>query len=278
MALMQGPVNFLRQTLWSSCQRPFYIYLTTAVPCLVEAIIMLRTWDFGDMVRKTAETAGHGGLRRPPRGRHTTARTARQMKGTGKERFYKSYLKHLLIMTSPLEHIGFALLVWGVVDRFYFDWAMMLDDADACLSPGFYGNYIRRQTDGVCHPNNAGNAVQLPQLIHDGGNWVGNTVGVGVPIGRYQGCFACTVIGPGNGATYRLRLQVDGVIGTGNFDSEPIFVPEGAEVDLIAELDCFIPFVSGGHISWQIVGPPVPVGLVVPKADVFIQRRPTAFD
>lgn len=277
MAFLAGPVNFVNFIMKSNCQRPLYIYVTTAIPCFVEAIIMLRLWDFGDMVRATG-TAAAGGKGFPRRGKpHTQTRRGKQPPGSGRDRAYRNGLKTLLAITQPLEHIGFALLLYGVIDKFYADWMMYLDDADACLDPGFAGPFIRRQTNGDAHPSGTGNTVQLPELIANNAGWSSNTVTVALPVGRYKAVFACTVTGPGGGADYHVELRATGVIGTGTFKGDSVSTMEGVDSDLMVDADIFIASPTGGNLQWIIVGPQVPVGLRVPQADVFVMRQKTAF-
>lgn len=278
MAFLRGPTNFVNDMLYSNCQRPFYIYLTTAIPCLVEAVIALRLWDFGDMVRATGEAAavGAGG---PRRGKpHTRSRKSPQARGSGRERAYKQGLKHLLAITQPLETIGFALLLYGVVDRFYASWMMYLDDADACLNPDFYGPLIRRVTDGFCFPNGGGNTCQLPELICDNGNWGSNNIIATLPVGRYVAVWACTITGPGGDPSYELEIRCSGVIGSGIFSSGAVQCKQGEDTDLICTADIFIAAPTGGQLQWIVKGPAVPIGLSIPKADIYIQRRAQAFD
>lgn len=278
MGFLRGPTNFVQDMLHSNCQRPFYIYVLTALPCIIEAVITLRLFDMDDLVRKTAQEAARGGGT-PRRGlRHGVSKTTRQSPGSRRERYYKNGLKHLLALTQPLEHIGFALLLYGVVDRFYANWMMYLDDADACIRPQFYGPLIRRTTDGDAHPNAGGNAIQLPELVCDNGNWGSSPLTASVPIGRYRAVFAATITGPGGGAAYQLEIRAFGVIGTGVFTSAPVECAEGSETDIIIDADLFFPLVSGGEVQWIIKGPPVPVGLRIPKADIYIQRLATALD
>lgn len=278
MPFLRGPTNFINDVLYSNCQRPFYIYVLTAIPCLIEAVIMLRLFDFDDLVRARGQYLARGGGT-PPRGlRHGVRRRGKQLPRSQPHRGYRQGLKHLLALTQPLEHIGFALLLIGVVDRFYANWMMYLDDADACLSPSFYGPLIRRQDDGVAHPNASGNTVQLPQLISDPAGWGSSNISATLPIGRYKAVLGVTIVGPGGGARYRVALRVTGVIGSGEFEGEEQYCGPGQHCDLMADADIFAPFVTGAHVSWVIKGPGVPVGLEVVKADVYIQRSQTASD
>lgn len=277
MAFLPGPTNFINDALYGNCQRPMYIYVLTAIPCFIDAVLMLRWFDFEDIVRARASTIAEGGGRKPKGPGHTRTKRVSPMKGTGDKRGYKMGLHHLLIITQPLEKIGFALLLYGVVNKFYFDWMMYLDDADACINPSFFGPFIRRVEDGHCFPSTSGNTLQLPTIVSNPANWSSNTGRVDVPIGRYRIVWAATVIGPNNGASYSLQIRVNRGLGILQRQSDPVYCAPDTETDIIVTADVICPLVTGGRIVWAIAGPAIPVGLQVKQADVYVQRMSSAF-
>lgn len=276
---LPGAANFVHDMLYSGCSRPFYIYALTFIPAFLDAIITLRTWDLNDMVRKTGETlAPPGGKRRGVRhGRGV--KTGKALSGTGRERVYRQGLRTLLFLTAPLEKIGFAVLLYSVVDNFYYNWLMYLDDADACIKPDFYGPLHRRATDydWSCLPN--GGPASLPDLISDPAGWGSSAFSASLPIGRYTIMFAGTIVGASGGPQgYRLRLLVTGALGHGEYLGEVRTIDSGDTGDLVVTADVLLPFVTGGNVGWELVGPAVPVGVHVTQGDIIIQRRADALD
>jgi hypothetical protein len=274
MAFLQGPTNFVNRFLYNPCARPIYIYVLTFLPAFFDAWLLVRLFDFNDIVRERGKYLARKGSPTGRALRHTIRREGKAPPQQKERYSAKGSLKHFIVLTQPLEIVGFAMLMYGAVDGFYKDWDFYLDLSDSCLSPEFYGPLHRKVIDGVATPNEVGGAVQLPTVVQNRGGWATGPTSVSVPIGRYTVIFAVTVVGPGSvGGTYALQLFSTGVLGLGLFTGAEVFCAPQTETTLIEVHDVFIASVAGGSITWEIVGPPVPVGLSVPKASVVIQRQ-----
>lgn len=277
MAFLRGPINFMDDMLYNTCNRPFYIYVATAVPAFFDAWLLVRLWDFNDLVRARGKYVSGKGLWGTGRGKgHGLVRRGKAVPHN-REKYAAKGLQNLLYFTQPLEYLGLALLMYGAVDNFYRDWMWYLDLADACIDKGFFEAEVRSVEDGVAHPNSGGNTVQLPNLDSDNDQISSGNISAHCPLGRVTAIFACTITGPGTeGANYAIGLRATSVLGSGDFRSETTFCPGGQDTDLIIKADILYPFVTGGQLQWVIYGPGVPVGLVIPKARVIIQRRQQA--
>lgn len=271
--------DFVQEMMYGNCQRPFYIYLQTFLPAFLEAAFMLRFFDLNDIMRKTAETAAGGKARKPRGGKHGRTKRGKELPRTKQDRLYRSGLKTLLMLTAPLEKLGFALLIYSVIDNFYYKWLMYIEDADACLNPGFFGPLIRRGDLAQWPSNPAGFAAPLPTLIFNGGNWSTTAFGCGVPTGRYKVVFAATITNPDvNAQGFRLNIETQGSVGTGLFHGEVVQIGAQQTADLIVTADIFFPLLIGNTIAWTITGPLIPAGVECTKADIVVQRRQGLID
>lgn len=272
MGFLQGPINFIDDQLYSTCSRPFSIYVRTAIPAFIDAWLLVRILQWDDIVRdRAAGIVKDGGIDRP-RGRHTK-RSRGRAPPQGK-RTYRSAngLDHLLRWTQPLELIGFAMLMYGAVDNFYHDWQHYLDLAQACENQRDFGPLIRARTNGQAFPNAGGNALQMTELVQPVSGWSSNNFGVTVPIGFYRVTFAATIKGPNGSASYALEIRGTAPGNQGGAVGEFVETTPGQETDLFVVANIWAPLLTGGRIAWLIRGNPVPIGLEVVKADVVVYR------
>ena len=273
MVWLPNTVGFIQNLVVNPCARPWYIWVQTFVPAAVEFAITVALLDFEDVVRARGEQLARSGGRASRRGKGHTGTVGVPVIPGDKERYARGGLKTLLVLTAPLEFIGFGLLVYGATERFSYNWQWYLDQSDFCSRPIEVGPLIRTTGERATFPNGALGALQLPNLIQDRAGWGSGNISVQVPEGQYQAILAITIVGPGGGgATYRGGLNVLGTSGTGAFRGDPVFAPTGEEVDLLDKFDIWFPLIGINNITWGIVGPPVPIGLVVKKARFILER------
>lgn len=278
MPLLRSADNFVRDMVFGNCQRPFYIYVLTFIPSFIGAAFMLRFFDFNDIVRASGEVLTREGSPGRRRKKHGTIKKGKALPKGTPHRGYQMALRHLLFITQPLEKIGFGLLFWGAIDLFYTNWMMWLDDADACIDKGFFEAEMRSDDDTIAGPNEGGGFIIIENLISDNQQIQSTNIGASVPLGRLIAMLAITMIGPGPGPqTYKLRIRAGGTLGKFTYDSEEIAVGEDASQDFIVQADLLYPLVTGGTLVWELVGPPVPSGITVTKADVVLQRKQHVF-
>lgn len=275
---LPGTQNFVTRMMYSNCQVPFYIYVETALPAALKAAMLLSIPQWDDLARDRASALARGPTKRGGPGHSKPRVRSRTPANGGMTKRYAQGLKALLVLTAPLEIIGFGLLLYGAVDGFFYDWMAYLDDADACQSSDFYQPFIRKSDGGAMLPNPEGGALFLPDVVANPRAWLTTQIGVEVPIGTYRVVVAAKIVGPGGGETeYSIGCLVSGAVNGGNLKGTPQKVTSGSEVSLVESFDLHFPFVTGGNIGWQISGPSVPVGLTIIEADVYIQRMDSLF-
>jgi len=273
MALLPKTANFIDQIIFHHCARPWYVYVRTFFPSFVVLLYMVFIYDLEDLLRARGEKIVRGGKGSFRRGRHLT-RKQRLIGRSGLIREgYRQQLKTLLVITTPLELIGFAFLLYGAVDEFYGTWMTLLQESDFCTQPIESGPLTRRRDDGRVNINPGGAAVLYDQLQQNRGNWSNSPIFVTLPEGSFSALAALTVTGPIGGITdVFLRIRVVGLIGTSDFESEHSDIADGEETDFIADASFFLPGVAGGVMTWEIVGPSVPVGLASKAGFLTVSR------
>lgn len=271
MAFLGGPVNFVTHVLKSNCNAPLWVYFRTAIPAFIDAWWLLRTWTFMDLVRARGKNIAGGGSPRTGRGLGHSKFNRGAIPPQGKKTWSQAGLSHLLRFTDPLEKIGFVMLMYGAVNQFYYDWLWYLDISDTC-DPDREQYFERSVEDGQVFPNAGGNGIFLTDLVVNTGSWDNSSLGITLPIGYYSGALCITITGPGGGAFYECELRWDGTWGKGVISSGTVFAADGEDVDLVLPFDKHVWSLTGGGVRWFVKGPPVPVGLRVPKAGFFVKR------
>lgn len=275
---LPATTNFVRRMMYGNCQVPFYIYVETFVPAFIWFALTLTVLQWDDLVRARGSTLARSGPPGRPGPKHMRKVGAKNHVPPEKHRGYKLGTKHLLMLTAPLEFIGFHLLVYGAVDNFFYDWAVALDDADACLNANFYGPLIRRRDDFQTFVGPDGREIDLNVLISNSGNWLNTPFGATPPIGSYTCVLAVTITNPATSTQgFRVDLIVQSAINSGRIKGDVVQIGPGETADLMVEADIIWAFDIGIGLQWELTGPLIPAGVRVAKADMVLQRQQSLF-
>lgn len=273
MAFLPGTTSFMKSILYHRCARPWYVYVETSIPALIELVITVTIPDFNDLVRARGEgivsaKPGPGGRRK----RHL-ARPVLGSRKTEKEKYARGGLKFLLTITKPLEFIGFTFLLYFAIDRFFYNWQIALDNTRYCTEEIPTGPLIRSGSGFRAFPSGAGGLFQLVTLEQNRAGWGSTNVGCDLPEGVYSVILAATIVMPGGASPeYAVGLNVTGSPLGGPFIGSKVGGPAGEQVDLLERFQLFYPLIGVNSISWGLFGPQVPIGVEVIKARVIIQR------
>ena len=261
--------NFAHQIIEHACARPWYVYVSTFVPAFLKLVLTITILDMEDILRDFAKGKVHegGGGSTRNLGHRWKPRVNNQ--ATKVQRFSQGGLKTLLIVTEPLEIIGFAWLLYAAGDQFFYDWQLLLQRSIFCSDAGLAGP-IQRKRDGGSNigilPEGA--ITPLPIILQNRANWTTTSISVSLPFGPYIGFFAVTVHGPNGGITgVRCRMRLP--FGPALFiESDPVDIAEGETASLVAQGSFFA--AVGGNLVWELAGPAVPVGLLCDAGHVII--------
>jgi hypothetical protein len=260
--LLPQTANFIQDIAFHGCARPWYVYVQTFAPAFLELILTLTIYDLEDLMRMRGESIVRKGRGQPGfNKKHLFTKPIKTINAETK-RYSRIGLKTLLVVTTPLELVGFGFLFYFAVDNFYGRWQSLLEQSDFCKNPIESGPFTRRRDGGSVSVLPGGAAIPLPQLQQNRAAWSSTPVAVGLPQGQFRAFFGLTVTGPVGGISgMKLRLFIVGGLGGFNVDGEEVSAAEGQEVTMMVDARFFLPGFAGGSVAWELVGPAVPVGL-----------------
>lgn len=273
MGLFPKEQNFIKSLISHGCARPWYVYIETFAPAAMEAFITVALLDLEDAIRGRGEKIVRRGATAGGRGfRHAT-----KLKTLGQELKYAKYsflgLKTILILTTPLELIGFTWLVYSAIDEAFFNWQSALERSDFCTQPINSGPLHRSRGPGTIAILPGGSPIPLPTLVQDRAGWGSSTINVGLPEGQFQCLFAMNIGSPPGGITgVKIRLRVTDFLTTYFIDSEEQDIAAKEVKDFVMSVAFFLPTNFGGSVVWELVGPAVPVGIFTGGGNIMIQR------
>ena len=269
----RGANNFLKQVLVNDCARPWYVYVETFVPAFIELLITVHFFDLEDLMRARAQfvagTPGSG----PKRGMKHTRKQRAKVTATRPQRAFRAGLRTLLVITAPLEALGFAYLLYFASDRFWQNWTSLIMKSEFCLQPINAGPVSRSRGAGTIGILTSCDATPMPVLEQNRPGWGTNAFHVELPEGWYVATWALTVepVGSGSG-TMRLRFFINSSLGPFWMDGETAPFAKAQKVDLMIHARFFIPVGGGGSIAWCLQGPSVPAGITCYGGDFTISR------
>lgn len=269
----RGQSNFIKRAVLHPCARPWYVYVETFFPAFVELAITVTLFDIEDAIRSHGEkivAEGRGGGRR--RGRHAP-KFRISTKELGIARYALLGLRTILIVTKPLELIGFTWLLFSAVDDFFYNWMTLLEKSDFCTQPIESGPLTRSRGPGFISILPGGAPVGLATIDQNRGAWATSQITATLPQGLFTCIWALTVIGPANGVDdVRVQLRITGNLGPSLVEMDPIDIGPGEQVDLLMIVEFFLFAAGGGSIVWEIAGQAIPVGIESVKGHMAVWR------
>jgi hypothetical protein len=263
---LQNAGNFADRILYSNCARPWWVYVETFFPSYLKLVLTLGTPDLNDLVRaRASQIAGPGRV-----GSHW-----RKRKVTGREPKHKRYsmngLKWLLILTEPLELIGFTWLLYSATDEFFLDWMTLIEKTEYCTDPSTGGAFHRSRIGGPTVISPIGSGVSLPNLEFNPRNWITDNFGLRWPAGGFKVVLACKVSARlGVVPDVCAALQVVTPFGSRFFYGEKRTCTVHEVTTIMVDLSWHRAAFGMQELKWLISGPPVLAGLWVWEADVTV--------
>ena len=182
-------------------------------------------------------------------------------------------MKTLLVVTKPLERIGFTWLIFSAVDEFFYDWQTLLELSDFCTAPIESGPLQLSRGPGFISIVVGFIPVILNINLQNRASWSHSTLSATLPEGVYSSTFALTLKGPVGGVNNLLvRLRTPGAFGDDITVSDPLALAQGEEGSLIVRHSFWYPLIGGGTITWEIGGETIPAGIEAVKGHMTCQR------
>lgn len=268
----QNATNFVEKIIYDPCTTDVWIYVRTFLPAFVELFITVTFIDLFDIVRNRGyeqtrrqgrTTRGrpiHGGLWVPPKDK------------TKVQRWSSKGLQTLLILTDPLEKIGFFFLVYGAVDKFFWRWMSLIEEA-ACNVP--QPGFARNGTNVPCFPNAVIGALVAPDLVYQRNPVSSQSSSCSFGEGTWTVIMAATFDGetPSNSAEYKAALQINGGFPFGTITQGGTTIGASRGGDIMIEQSVWVPPGAVASVGWGVQGPAVPVGLLATSVRVRVMRQ-----
>jgi len=252
--LFEGQTNFVKFLRFHPCAEPLPILVETFFPCFLQMAIDLYIIDEQDVAMNTLkEYPRYGKGKAAARGqRHSFKKeksgkqlTRRQVKNVPflHKPIIKGTTTFLYNVAAPLEKIGFVMMFYSAVDKFFYNWTTLLAHRGYCELPAFTGPLQRSANAGAQIASPGGNPVSMPNLLQNRGAWPSNATGAGLLPGEYTVIWQAKV--KNNTTTYMPGLRLK--LSQGSFPialnvehSDPVDIAPGDEADLV--LSCVIDF------------------------------------
>jgi len=260
LELFRKQANFIKTFLVHPCARPWYIWVQTFVPSFIKLLITVNLFDIEDLIRGhgediVREKGGRGGKKHTPR-------IKTQGQPTRADRWSQKGLKTLLVVTSPLEKIGFTWLIFSAVDQFFYDWQTLLELSDFCNSPIESGPLQLSRGPGFVSIVIGFIPVILNIEPQNRAGWPHSTLSANVPEGVYQASFSLKVFGPVGGASnLKIRIRTPGAFGDDVTESEALQLDAGQEGAMSVSHSFWYPLIGGGAVTWEVGGETIPIGI-----------------
>lgn len=265
--------NFVKDIVTHGCARPWYVYVETFAPAFIIFLITVAFLQLDDLIRMRGESlVRKGGSRKGIKGRHIRFVRA-PVRETKAQRFTRTGLKTLLILTTPAEIAGFAYLLYSAGDKFFGNWQALLEQSSFCEQPIESGPLTKDQPNARQSILPGGAAVFLNRVRQNRANWTHTAINADIPQGFITAIFALTIKGALGGLTdvfVRFRV-VRGPFAT-FFDGDKTNIAQDEWADLMVKADFFLPGIAGGVVGWELVGPAVPIGVETKEAFATFQR------
>lgn len=272
--LFPNAANFYKQIVFHNCARPFYIYIETFLPAFIQFFALVSIPLFDDLVRARADKIARQGARASGRGFRHRKKPRWQIQDLKTERFNQKGLRFILTVTEPLEKAGFAFLLVSGADQFFYNWSTLILTSTFCDQPIESGPLSRERVGGSVSILPGGAGISMNILNQNRGGWINNSFGMTPPAGIIAAYAGITVTGPFGGITgVKLRLSFQSLTGTANIDSDPADIAQGEEKSFVVNAEVFLSSLGTRSLTWQLVGPGVPVGLKSARGFVSVQRN-----
>lgn len=269
--IFPNEINFIKTIVAHPCARPWYVWVETFLPAFLLLFLTVQLFDVEDAIRAHGEM-----ITRDKKGGKKKRHTGKVPTGgarTRTNRWSQGALKTLLVVTKPLELVGFTWLLYSAVDQFFFNWQTLLEKSTFCEQPIESGPMQRVRGVGFISFVEFGSTIIMTSLRQNRGAWATNVFTVELPQGLFTAGLGMTVKGPIGGVDpVWIELEVTGFFGTGNFRSDEIAILPGAEGSMTVLARFFLPGSGGGLMSWRIGGSTIPAGIEVVRGHVFVHR------
>lgn len=273
MGVFEKEANFIKFMVTDQCARPWFVYAETFLPAFLELLLTIAFLDLNDIVRAYGESIAEGGGGKKGKKKRHTPKIKTLGARTEVERYMQKGLKTLLVVTQPLENIGYAWLLYSAMDDFFYDWQTLIESAPYCTKNDEWGPLSRSRTGGFITILPGGFPIIMTNLTQNRSGWPTTTISATIPAAQSQIIFAATIGAPPGGITgVFIRIKITDGFSDTFYESDKQDIPAHGLRDFVIMQNVFVFSVGGAAVTWELVGPAVPAGIWCDKARVVMFR------
>jgi hypothetical protein len=206
-------VNYATKLWAGKCDIPFWVYVETAFPCLLQMWFRYITFGQSDMLRMKFGRS---------QAKWTDKLFRKMSRYTPKYNFKGK--KFFLKIDGVLQRIFFIWLLADIAAEGFYTFTTLVHQAGNC-DPAFGGGTLQRtQTFDVPTIGNTGwGAFPFASVQQNSGNWLDSALDVQLPPGNYVAAMGVTfrldASDPVGVATCEIRFSLDGLISSEHWPS-----------------------------------------------------------
>jgi len=263
--------NMVSKLVFHPCSVPFQIYVETFIPCFVQMVLTIVTWDINDIIRNSAESI----VEQPLKGgtKHKGHIRRAQVSPTASPEAQKGsrVLGAVLKWTEPLERIGYLMLLYHATEEFSRSWMSLLYNFEHCGKPPSEGPY-----QAHCDPHNVGATgtpvlLSLPIVDQNRANWARGVANCALPFGHFsitlEATFQNQAINP---ATVSVGFFAALTTGKQPYQSAAITLGPDEVGTVTLQREISAPLLTGTDVIWWTECQPLPIGQRVLSASISI--------
>jgi len=263
--------NFIKTLITHPCARPWYVWVETFVPAFIVLYATVAFFDVEDAIRAHGEKIAGKGTRR--KGKRHTPKIRLTGEKTIVRRWSQRGLRTLLLLTGPLEIVGFMWLLYAATDQFFYNWQTLLEKRDFCNRDEQSGPLQLSREGGFISFVVGGVPVILGTQEQNRSSWPHSTIGATLPQGDFAAGFSLTVLAPASGVSnVWIQLKTAGLFGGQTFRSKSLDLGPFEEGSLSVSAHFAYVLSGGGPLSWEIGGNTIPIGIETVKGHMFVHR------
>ena len=252
----------MKNVVYNECATPWFVYVETFIPAFLKFLVLVNVPFWDDIIRSIAEAKVSGLRRNHMRSLQHRLQAWAYDDPREAKHFYQRGLKTLLVITAPLETIGFFWMLYALTDQFYLDWQTGIMFNSPCFNIPDHGPFQRSRPGGSnipCVPG--GGATPLPNLDQNRASWANNGFSVSLPAGVYKLLWAVDIQAPNGGLPFvQPQIRVTNSLSSPVIVGEQLTLGDNEQTSLVMAANCVI-LPGGGSAGWEVAGSAVPTGI-----------------
>jgi len=263
--------NMITKLVFHECSVPFQVYVETFLPCFIQMVITIVSWDISDIIRNSAESIVEQPLKGASKRKGHIKRVLMSPTASPEAQKGSRALGAVLKWTEPLERIGYVMLLYHATEQFSRSWMTMLYNFEHCGKPeseGPFQAHCEAKFDGA-----TGTPVllSLPIVDQNRANWAHGLSNCALPFGNFSVTLEATFENIANNEAYfSVGFFAGLTTGILPYQSEKITIGPGQTGTVTLHREIYAPLLTGTDLIWWTECQPVPIGQRILSASISI--------